>query len=55
MFFSERNKLAKMFEEWCKENNLAICSVNCIAFLEMKGLLDVKKISKVLKDEKNNK
>lgn len=54
LFFSERNKIAKRFETWCKENNIAICSVNCITFLEMKGLLDENKVKEVLKDEKNN-
>lgn len=54
MLYSERNDLAKKFEEWCKENNIAICSVNCITFLEMKGLLDLKKVKQVIKDEKNN-
>lgn len=52
LFFSERNKLAKMFEEWCKENNYAICSVNCISFLQMKGLLDEKKVKEVLDNGK---
>ena len=55
LFFSERNKIAKMFEEWCKENNCAICSVNCITFLAMKGLLDENKIKEVIKGEENDK
>lgn len=39
MLFNRRNKLAKDFENWAEENNLAKSAVNVISYLYAEGLL----------------
>ena len=39
MLFNRRNDLAREFENWAEENNLAKSAVNVISYLYAKGLL----------------
>lgn len=40
IFFSDRKKIVGAYEGWLKENpDIKDCSMNLIAFMEIKGLL----------------
>lgn len=43
LMFSERRRLAKMFDEWADENNAANRPENVIAYLQTIGVIDVEK------------
>lgn len=43
-------KLAEMFEVWAKENGAMDCADNVIAFLAIRGLLDLKRTRQLLGD-----
>ena len=46
--FSERIKLGVLFRKWCKEIGAKECPTNMVTFLEVKGLLDDKKVKAFL-------
>lgn len=49
LYFTWRNKLKRLYEDFCKENSLKIDSpLNVITWLDIKGLLDFEKVNKFL-------
>jgi len=58
--FKERSMLAKLFEEWCKDNNVdKQNAINMISWLYLMDLLDLKKIRSLMEmlnndDSKHN-
>jgi len=50
--YSQRNKLANLFKQWAKDNEVAICPTNLITWLSSNDLLDMNKVFELL--EKNN-
>lgn len=49
LLFNKRHKLAKMFEQWCKENNVNDKDItNVITWLHMNNLLNVEEVEKLL-------
>lgn len=50
MWFKDRNKLAKHFEKWAKENGASICPLNVITWLISVGLLDTDKAFEYLRE-----
>jgi len=55
LWFSVRNKIVKMFEEWCIKTNADMSLVNLISFLEIKGLLNEQKCMALLYDKEDDK
>ena len=56
LFYCKRHKLVKMFEKWCKENNVdENDKVNLITWLHMMDLLDVDKVEKYFERMKVNR
>lgn len=59
VYFSQRRKLAKAFDDWRKKsgtnghNVTASCPENVIAFLDAKGLLNEEKTKEFLKKIEN--
>ena len=51
IFFSQRHKLGKLFEEWAKENNALNCPETTITWLYSLGLLNEEKVKEYLKEE----
>ena len=52
LFYSQRHKLAKMFEKWCKENNADDKDLtNMITWLHINNLLNVEEVEKIIKDK----
>lgn len=53
LLFSQRKKLARLFEEWRSESNDGVVAANCpenvVAFLFIKGLLNEEKTIEYLK------
>lgn len=56
LHFGNRMDLTEDFEEWAKNNNIEICPLSVIAFLDRIGLIDVDKALKYLekKGERND-
>lgn len=54
-FYSERNKLVKLFEQWAKDNKAAICPINLITWLSCNKLLDMNKVFELLEKTDNTK
>ena len=51
LFFNKRNRLAKLFEKWCKENDVDDKdTTNMITWLNINNLLNVDETEKFLKD-----
>lgn len=47
--YGQRHKLVKLFEAWCKENNVDENDrTNLITWLHMNGLLDMENVEKIL-------
>lgn len=51
LMFSERRRLAKMFDEWADENNAANRPENVIAYLQTLGVIDVEKAREAMASE----
>lgn len=51
MVFSDRRKIASLFDAWAKTNNIAICPENVLAFLQVHKLLKVKELKALAKGE----
>ena len=53
LLFSKRHKLAKMFEKWCKENNVDVKdSTNMVTWLHMNNLLNDEEVEKFIEGGK---
>lgn len=48
-YFSQRLKLARLFEKWCLNNNLLNCPQNVVAFLDGNNLINEEKCLEFLK------
>ena len=44
LLFDKRMKLAKLILDWCEEENIQKCFLNCISYLQAKGYLNEEKI-----------
>lgn len=55
LHYGNRMDLAENFEEWAKNNNIRICPLSVIAFLDRIGLINVDKALKYLKKKGENK
>ena len=53
LLFSERRKLARIYEHWAKENNVKDCAESVIAFLCAYNLLNVENVLSFI-DERSN-
>ena len=59
IFFTQRKRLAKKYEEWISKNNALDCPFNVISFLSLMGYLNEEKIDEevgigfISKDEEN--
>lgn len=51
LVFSERRRLAKMFDEWADANNAAKKAENVIAFLQTLGVIDAEKAREAMASE----
>lgn len=51
LLYSDRHMLGKKFEEWAKENKVAIIPESVITWLSMEGLLDESKAKEYLKKD----
>lgn len=52
LLFSERKKLAAMFEKWADENNAAKSPENVVAYLHLIRVIDVEKAREAIRDRK---
>lgn len=50
--YSQRNKLANLFKQWAKDNEVAICPTNLITWLSSNELLNMNKVFELLEKEK---
>lgn len=48
ILFSERKKLGEMYLDWVETNGVLDCPSSLIAFLHIKGLLDIGKVVEYL-------
>jgi hypothetical protein len=48
ILFSQRLKLEKIFDKWCKENCVRNCPINLVAFLDIRGLINEEKFLEFL-------
>ena len=53
ILFSQTRKLAKLFEKFCKENNVLNCPENVMGWLCGLGLLNEKEVKEYLKENKD--
>ena len=50
VYFNERKKLEDLYIKWVEENKVANCPFNVISILEIKGLLNEKKVKELLEE-----
>lgn len=50
--FSQRRRLAALFEKFCRDNQVKNCTESVIAFLQGNGLLDKGKCIEYLEEKK---
>lgn len=50
VYFNERKKLEDLYIKWVEENKVANCPFNVISFLEIKNLLNEKKVKELLEE-----
>ncbi len=56
LLFKDRKKIVKSFEKWCKEASVDKYSQeNVIAWMQIKGMLDLKGVKEFLEEIKNEK
>lgn len=53
--YSQRNKLANLFKQWAKDNEVAICPTNLITWLSGNELLNMNKVFELLEKTNNGK
>lgn len=46
LFFSDRQKLAELYEDWRRANNVNDCPLSLITFLHTEKMLDVETVRK---------
>lgn len=58
LFFSQRRKIAMLFEDWRKKGENGVIAANCpenvLAFLSNNGLLNEEKVQEYLKTHQPN-
>ena len=54
LFYDKRKRLAKLFEEWRKKDNLADSAFNVITFLHGNNLIDEEKTLEFLAETDGN-
>jgi hypothetical protein len=48
LFYNQRLELASRFEKWCEVNRVLRCPKSMVAFLQVKGLFDERKVVEYL-------
>lgn len=51
LFYKNRILIEKLFAKWCEENGVAYLPNSLVAYMEIKGWLNIEKILADLKEE----